>query len=77
MIHALEPDRSAWLHVVEGHILMNDLSLQTGDGAGLSGEISVSFTAQMPTEVLLFDLAGVVGEKTGIEFQKTSVLVPT
>ncbi len=57
VIHELGPDRNGWLHVVSGQILMNDLKLQTGDGAGLSDEISVSFTAQMPTEILLFDLA--------------------
>ena len=57
MIHELVPGRHVWLHVVNGQILLNDLKLQTGDGAGLSDEISVSFTAQEPTEILLFDLA--------------------
>ena len=63
MVHGLEPGRSAWLHVVEGEILINDLDLQTGDGAGLSDKISVSFTAQMPTEILLFDLGESVSQK--------------
>jgi len=36
---------------------MNDLKLQTGDGVGFSEEKSVSFTAQEPTSILLFDLA--------------------
>jgi redox-sensitive bicupin YhaK (pirin superfamily) len=57
MIHELKPGRSAWLHVVKGRILMNELYLQAGDGAGFSGERAVSFTAQEPTEILLFDLA--------------------
>jgi hypothetical protein len=57
MIHELKPGRSAWLHVVKGRIDINELQLQTGDGAGFSGEIAVSFTAQEPTEILLFDLA--------------------
>jgi quercetin 2,3-dioxygenase len=56
MIHELSPGRKAWLHVVKGRILMNDLELQGGDGAGFSHEKSVSFTAQEPTSVLLFDL---------------------
>ncbi len=57
MIHELFPCRRAWIHVVNGEISMNDLKLQTGDGAGLSEEITVSFTAREPTEILLFDLA--------------------
>ncbi|HTC21444.1 MAG TPA: hypothetical protein VK859_11390 [bacterium] len=56
MIHELKPGRSAWLHVVKGRILLDNLALQTGDGAGLSSEMAVSFTAQIPTEILLFDL---------------------
>ncbi len=57
MIHELSAGRSAWLHVVNGRIILNELRLQTGDGAGYSGEMSVSFTAEEPTEILLFDLA--------------------
>ncbi len=57
MIHELKPGRSAWLHVVKGGIELDKLQLQTGDGAGFSGEMAVSFTAQEPTEILLFDLA--------------------
>jgi redox-sensitive bicupin YhaK (pirin superfamily) len=56
MIHELKPGRRAWLHVVSGKILLNGLELKTGDGAGLSEELAVSFTAQEPTEILLFDL---------------------
>ncbi len=56
MIHELKPGRNAWLHVVKGRISTNELILQEGDGAGFSGEPVVSFTAQEPTEILLFDL---------------------
>ena len=56
IIHEISPTRSTWLHVVKGHVLLNDLNLQTGDGVGFSDERSVSFTAKMPTEILLFDL---------------------
>lgn len=62
MIHEMKPGRSAWLHVVTGRILAEDLVLQTGDGAGFTHELSVSFTAQEPTEILLFDLTGQVPE---------------
>jgi len=71
MIHELVPGRIAWLHVVTGRISMEELQLQTGDGVGFSGEISVSFTAQEPTEILLFDLGGPpMGEKGNIEKSK-------
>jgi redox-sensitive bicupin YhaK (pirin superfamily) len=63
MIHELWPGRSSWLHVVKGRILLDDLDLRTGDGAGISEEIAVSFTAQMPTEILLFDLGGEIPEE--------------
>ncbi len=56
MIHEMKPGRKAWLHVVSGKILLDGLDLKTGDGVGLSEEIAVSFTAQEPTEILLFDL---------------------
>ena len=54
--HELNPGRSAWLHVVKGKILHNDLHLETGDGVGLTEEKSVSFTAKGSTEILIFDL---------------------
>jgi hypothetical protein len=56
IIHELKPGRSAWLHVVKGKILHNDLILQTGDGAGITEERSLSFTSKCPTEILIFDL---------------------
>lgn len=57
MIHEFKPGRKAWLHVVKGGINLGGLQLQAGDGAGFAGENAVSFTAQGPTEILLFDLA--------------------
>ncbi len=56
IIHELKPGRSAWLHVVKGKILLNDLHLQTGDGAGFTEEMSLSFTSKSPAEILIFDL---------------------
>jgi redox-sensitive bicupin YhaK (pirin superfamily) len=54
--HALVKKRSAWLHVVNGRISLNGLDLSTGDGAGLTDETNVSFLAERPSEILLFDL---------------------
>ncbi len=69
MIHELKPGRTSWLHVVKGRISLDNLNLQTGDGAGLSEEIAVSFTAQMPTEILLFDLGGETPNETELDFK--------
>jgi redox-sensitive bicupin YhaK (pirin superfamily) len=63
LVHELGRDRGAWLHVVKGRILLKgrimieDHLLGTGDAAALEGEASVSFTAEVPSEIILFDLA--------------------
>jgi len=74
MIHELYPGRNAWLHVVKGQLLLNGHQLKTGDGAGLSNEISVSFTAEESTEILLFDLGGQI--PTEIKTNPQSKLEP-
>lgn len=56
VVHELSQGRSAWLHLVQGEVTINDLVLTTGDGAGVTAERAVSLTAQEVTEVLLFDL---------------------
>lgn len=57
LIHEIGQGRAAWLHVVQGRVSLRDHFLGTGDAAGLEDERSVSFTAQVPSEVILFDLA--------------------
>jgi redox-sensitive bicupin YhaK (pirin superfamily) len=57
LIHEFEGGRTAWLHVIKGRILLQDQSLRTGDGVALIDEAAASFTAQEPSEILLFDLA--------------------
>lgn len=57
LVHEFERSRTAWLHVVTGRILLQGHSLRTGDGVAMVDEVAASFTAQEPTEVLLFDLA--------------------
>jgi hypothetical protein len=63
LAHELPPGRSAWLHVVRGHLDLNDALLDSGDGAGFSNERVVSVTALEESEVLLIDL-GPPGEAT-------------
>ena len=56
VVHALAPGRSAWLHLLEGEASLGDVVLETGDGAGVSGDRAVSLTARKTTEIVLLDL---------------------
>ncbi len=56
LAHELSPGRSAWLHLVTGEVLLGDLVLAAGDGAGVTSERAVSLTAREESELLLVDL---------------------
>lgn len=56
VVHALTEGRSAWLHLVQGEVILGDMVLVTGDGVGLTSERAVSLTARADSEVLLVDL---------------------
>lgn len=60
VVHELSPGRSVWLHLVHGEVTLDDVVLTTGDGAGVSAQPAVSFTARGGSEILLLDL----GERT-------------
>jgi quercetin 2,3-dioxygenase len=55
--HALRPARHAWVQVADGALTLNGHKLQAGDGAALSDESLLDFSALEKTEFLLFDLA--------------------
>jgi quercetin 2,3-dioxygenase len=55
LVHELSQGRSAWLHLVHGEVLLGDVVLTTGDGAGVTVERAVSLTAREETELLLVD----------------------
>lgn len=57
VVHELEGDRIAWLHVVEGEVALGDFVLCTGDGAGISADRAVSITARKVAEILLLNLS--------------------
>ncbi len=57
LVHELGKGRAAWLHVIKGRVQLHEHFLGTGDAAALEDERAASFTAQIPSEVLLFDLA--------------------
>ena len=56
LVHELRPDRGAWLHVISGEAALQDVVMTAGDGAGVTGESSVSLTAREETEILFLDL---------------------
>jgi redox-sensitive bicupin YhaK (pirin superfamily) len=56
VVHELATGRRAWLHVVKGEVVLGQELLLRGDGAGITGERAVSFTARTASEVLLLDL---------------------
>jgi len=54
--HALEPGRSAWLHVARGRLRLGDEELGPGDGAGLRDEPRVLLEGLEQAELVLWDL---------------------
>jgi redox-sensitive bicupin YhaK (pirin superfamily) len=58
MVEALSEGRSAWLHVVHGQVVLGDMLLSAGDGAGISAKPAVTFTANSEAEILLVNLGG-------------------
>ena len=57
LIHELSPGRGAWLHVICGEAIVQDMVLTRGDGVGVTLAPSVSLTAQENTEILLIDVS--------------------
>jgi hypothetical protein len=55
--HKLAAGRHAWLQVARGEVRLDGATLKQGDGAAISEEQKVVIGADLPSEVLLFDLA--------------------
>jgi redox-sensitive bicupin YhaK (pirin superfamily) len=54
--HALEPGRTAYIHLARGEIRLNDTSLSEGDGARVDNLDAIELEGLDRGEVLLFDL---------------------
>jgi redox-sensitive bicupin YhaK (pirin superfamily) len=52
----LKPGRHAWVQVVQGPIRVNDLTLESGDGAAVSDESRLEIAAGADSEFIVFDL---------------------
>jgi quercetin 2,3-dioxygenase len=57
LVHALEPNRHAWLQVLRGSVDAGGQKLRAGDGLAISDEAEIAWTALEPAEVMLFDLS--------------------
>ena len=55
--YAMEPGRHAWLQVLSGKVLLNNLELNEGDGVAISDEQKLMLTGNPRGEIMLFDLA--------------------
>ncbi len=54
--HKFAPGRYGWLQIAKGGVEIGGLMMQAGDGARISDESEVTFTALADSEILLFDL---------------------
>ena len=54
--HALADGRGAWIQVVKGEVDVAGVTIQSGDGAGITDTGTLSFDFSAETEALLFDL---------------------
>lgn len=52
----LAPGRHAWIHLARGQARANEVTLQTGDAAGVTQGQALEFEAEETAEILLFDL---------------------
>lgn len=49
--------RQYWLQIAKGSVMYGNVKLQQGDGLGIKGEPARAITADIDSELLLFDLA--------------------
>ena len=54
--HTIDPQRYAWLQVAHGSVAVNGEKAEQGDGLVIVAESSLTIRAEVPAEILLFDL---------------------
>lgn len=54
--HVLVPGRTAYVHVARGRVVVNGVSMYTGDGATITDDTIIKLEGKESAEVLLFDL---------------------
>ena len=53
---SFDKDRKIWVQVARGKITLNGHTLEAGDGAAITNEDAIEFTAKEKSEFLVFDL---------------------
>jgi redox-sensitive bicupin YhaK (pirin superfamily) len=61
LVHELKAQRRAWVHLVRGEAIMDDIFLTAGDGIGVAIAPAVSLTVQEAAEILLIDVGPAPG----------------
>lgn len=54
--YQIKPGRTAYLHLIRGHLTVNDLQLHAGDALKVTDESNLSISDGDSAEILLFDL---------------------
>ena len=54
--HEVRPGRGIWLHIAEGSLVLNGITLETGDAVATEASGALTLTANSRTNALLFDL---------------------
>jgi len=54
--HEVRPGCGIWLHIAEGSLVLNSITLETGDAAATEASGALTLTANSRTNALLFDL---------------------
>ena len=54
--HVIAPGRRVWIHVARGQVRLNDIELDGGDGAAVTGEPGIVLTGKNHGEILVLDL---------------------
>lgn len=54
--HEVRPGRGIWLHIAEGSLVLNGITLDSGDAAATEVSGTLTLTANSRTNALLFDL---------------------
>lgn len=55
--YPIDPERSAWIQVTRGSVIVNGKQLNQGDGAAISEETEITIAGNPMGEILLFDLS--------------------
>lgn len=56
LARGLDPARGYWVQIIAGIVGLNGTEMREGDGAAITSESGLSFTAETDAEVLLIDL---------------------